>query len=171
MLDMWSSDHPSAWLCLPVPSQRDLSSRPHDHLSSLLRTGGRQLKMVACRLLWVITSPGLLPGVQQIVNDGLCERGEVGGRGGGTQAARFSAEGTTDTVFFSKSLSWDHMLESVSGGDGTRHQSMIAMSGRKICQKVNLELRERPLVVGRGLHPKPRLSLLFTHKYKLEALS
>lgn len=63
------------------------------------------------------------------------------------------------------------MLESVSSGEGTRHQSMIAMSGRKIYQKVNLEFRERPLVVGRGLHPKPRLSLLFTHKYKLEALS
>lgn len=68
-------------------------------------------------------------------------------------------------------LSWDHMLESVSSGEGTQHQSMIAMRAKKICQKVNLELGERPLVVGRVLHPKPRLSLLFTDKYKLEALS
>lgn len=36
------------------------------------------------------------------------------------------------------------MLESVSSVEGTDHQSMIAMSGRKICQKVNLELGGAP---------------------------
>lgn len=61
----------------------------------------------------------------------------------GEHKQQFSAEGTTFTAF-PTSLSRDHMLESVSSGEGTHHQSMIAMSGRKICPKVNLELGAPP---------------------------
>lgn len=128
------------WLIISLRGFVSLS--PHNEASSLLQTGCDQLKMVACRLPWVITSLGLRPGVQQTVNDVLCEQG---GKLVGEEVERFSAEGTTFTGF-STSFSWDHMLESVSSGEGTQHQSMIAMSGKKICQKVTLELGERPLV-------------------------